>query len=55
MELYTGEDLYIFISYTHDDFERVLPIISCIANEEYRIWFDQRIEVGTKWAEVIAL
>ena len=54
MEVYTGENPYIFISYAHDDSERVLPIISYIANEEYRIWFDQRIEVGTKWAEVIA-
>mgnify|MGYP002619552720 FL=1 len=54
MEVYTGEDPYIFISYAHDDSERVLSIISHIANQEYRIWFDQRIEVGTKWAEVIA-
>ena len=54
MEVYTGENSYIFISYAHDDSERVLPIISYIANQEYRIWFDQRIEVGTKWAEVIA-
>ena len=54
MEVYTGEDPYIFISYAHDDSERVLPIISYIANEEYRVWFDQRIEVGTKWAEAIA-
>ena len=54
MEVYTGENPYIFISYAHDDSRRVLPIISYIANQEYRIWFDQRIEVGTKWAEVIA-
>lgn len=54
MEVYTGENPYIFISYAHDDSEQVLPIISHIANQEYHIWFDQRIEIGTKWAEVIA-
>lgn len=54
MEIYTGEEPYIFISYARNDSGQVLPIVSHMVNDKYRIWFDRKIEVGAKWAEIIA-
>lgn len=53
MEIYTKEEPYIFISYARNDSGQVLPIVSHMVNDEYRIWFDRKIEVGRKWAEIV--
>ena len=50
MEMYKGEKGYIFISYAHSDFEYVYPIICRLQYDGYRIWFDESVEVGKKWA-----
>ena len=54
MEIYTGTNPYIFISYAHEDIEQVLPIIKHMVNDEYRLWFDEKIEIGKEWTESIA-
>lgn len=51
---YKGHDPYIFISYAHADSKRVMPIIGRLQEDGYRVWYDEGIEVGTKWAEYIA-
>ena len=53
MKIYTKEEPYIFISYARNDSGQVLPIVSHMVNDEYRIWIDQKIEVGRKWAEIV--
>ena len=45
MEIYTGKKPYIFISYSQYDTKQVLPILKCMLNEEYRIWFEDKINI----------
>ena len=51
---YEGKEKYIFISYSHKDTDRVMPIISRLMNEGFRVWYDDGISPGTEWPEVIA-
>jgi len=51
---YRGDAPYIFISYAHRDSENVLPIITTMQNSGFRIWFDEGIDPGTEWDNVIA-
>lgn len=51
---YHGEQPYIFISYAHADSALVLPIAAELHRRNYRVWYDEGIEAGTKWAQYIA-
>ncbi len=51
---YQGEKPYIFISYAHKDSEVVVPVIKELIGRKYRVWYDEGIEVGANWPEVIA-
>ena len=51
---YEGSEPYIFISYAHKDSDRVLPIISGLQAQGFRVWYDAGIEAGTEWPEYIA-
>ena len=51
---YNGSEKYIFVSYCHKDKSLVQPIISALASQGYRVWFDSGIYPGTEWPEVIA-
>jgi len=51
---YHGEQPYIFISYAHADSALVLPIAAELHRRHYRVWYDEGIEAGTKWAQYIA-
>ena len=44
---------YIFVSYSHRDTDRILPIIECLAKRGARLWYDGGIELGKEWAEDI--
>lgn len=46
---YEGRDPYVFISYAHADAERVFPIIERMANDGFRIWYDEGIDPGSEW------
>lgn len=52
--LYEGDDSYTFVSYCHKDKERVYPVISELYSRGCRIWYDDGIDPGTEWPEVIA-
>lgn len=54
IEVYEGNEPYIFVSYAHKDSARVLPIIAALQEEGYRIWYDAGIVAGTEWPEYIA-
>lgn len=45
----TCEDPFVFISYSHTDSKKVLPIIKKMQEEGYRIWYDAGIDPGTEW------
>ena len=51
---YEGNEPYIFASYCHEDNDRVLPTISFLQRNDYRVWFDGGIQAGEDWPEVIA-
>lgn len=51
---YEGTSNYIFISYCHKDKEQVFPIIEQLNKDGYRVWYDEGIDPGTEWPEIIA-
>ncbi len=51
---YTGNERYIFVSYSHKDSDRVLPIIGKLIDNGYRVWFDRGIRAGKEWDVEIA-
>lgn len=50
---YHGNDPYVFISYAHADAETIYPIITEL-QQGLRVWYDQGIEVGSNWSQIIA-
>ena len=54
INLYEGEESYIFVSYCHKDKERVMPVIELLMQKGYRVWYDQGIHPGTEWPEIVA-
>ena len=51
---YKGDRPYIFISYAHKDSLAVYPILARMQKDGYRIWYDEGIEPGSEWDEMIA-
>lgn len=51
---YEGEKPFIFVSYSHKDGGRIAPILNWLNEKGFRIWYDEGIDWGTKWPEVIA-
>ncbi len=51
---YSGDEKYIFVSYSHKDREIVLDILAKMADNGYRVWFDEGIDPGTEWDDNIA-
>ncbi len=54
MNIYEGNENYIFVSYAHADAGIVLPILEALDKAEFRIWFDSGIETGSEWPAYIA-
>lgn len=51
---YNGNEPYIFISYSHKDFDEVAAVINELQNQNYRVWYDEGIDPGTEWDKNIA-
>ena len=51
---YPGKEPYVFISYAHKDSDAVFKMIDDLHGKGVRIWYDEGIEVGEKWAQKIA-
>lgn len=51
---YEGSEDYIFVSYAHNDRERVFDVLHELEKNGYRFWYDEGIAPGTEWAEDIA-
>ena len=55
MELpYTGKQPYAFVSYKHEDKERVYPVLYMLQRNGVRIWYDDGIEGGQNWQRIIS-
>ena len=51
---YSGDEAFIFASYSHRDMQTVFEIIRGFQKRGYRVWFDEGIDPGTEWDEYIA-
>ncbi len=54
INVYKGNEPFIFISYSHKDTDLVLPYLEALSEKGYRLWYDNGIEAGTEWPEYIA-
>ena len=50
-EAYTGNEPYLFISYSHRDTNEVYPILDALHDRKYRIWYDESCENGNDFRE----
>lgn len=50
---YKGNSKYIFISYAHKNMRKVFEIANNLYKSGYNIWYDEGIEPGTEWPEII--
>ena len=50
---YKGNEPYIFVSYCHMDDARVWPMIEGLQKRGMRVWYDEGIEWGSHWDQVI--
>jgi hypothetical protein len=53
-EAYSGEEPYIFISYSHQDAHLVYPEIIQLNDAGYNIWYDEGVAASNEWPEEIA-
>ncbi len=51
---YEGDKEFIFISYSHKDNALVFPVIEKLAENGFRVWYDEGIDPGSEWPETIA-
>ena len=51
---YEGPEEYIFVSYCHKDQDCVYPLIEQLAKDGFRVWYDEGINPGSEWPEIIA-
>ena len=45
---------FVFISYAHSDAFFVFQVLEGVPANDYNIWYDQGIEINTKWTDEIA-
>ena len=50
---YAGEEPYIFVSYAHVNKGAVFPLIRQLYEKGYRLWYDEGIDPGTEWPDMI--
>ncbi len=52
-EAYNGIRPYLFTSYAHHDMKAVFGVIKKLHKKRYRIWYDEGIEPGNEWPEIV--
>ncbi len=50
-EAYTGDEPYLFVSYSHRDVDKVYPILDTLYDCKYRIWYDESCETGNDFRD----
>jgi hypothetical protein len=48
-------DSFVFVSYAHQDSERVFPVIELVGASGYALWYDKGINISSVWTDEIAL
>lgn len=50
-DAYTGDEPYLFISYSHRDTEKVYAMLDMLYERRYRIWYDESCETGNDFRD----
>lgn len=50
-EAYTGNEPYLFVSYSHRDTAVVYPILDALHDKKYRLWYDESCENGNDFRD----
>ncbi len=50
-EAYTGDEPYLFVSYSHRDTKQVYSILDALHDCKYRIWYDESCENGNDFRD----
>lgn len=50
-EAYSGNEPYLFVSYSHRDTARVYPVLDALYDKKYRIWYDESCETGNDFRD----
>lgn len=50
-EAYTGDEPYLFVSYSHRDSALVYPILDALYDCKYRMWYDESCETGNDFRD----
>ncbi len=50
-DAYTGNEDFLFISYSHRDTDKVYPILDKLHDKKYRIWYDESCETGNDFRD----
>ena len=50
-EAYTGDEPYLFVSYSHRDSAQVYPILDHLHDLKYRRWYDESCETGNDFRD----
>ena len=50
-EAYTGNEPYLFISYSHRDTAKVYETLDLLHDRKYRIWYDESCETGNDFRD----
>ena len=50
-EAYTGNEPYLFVSYSHRDTAKVYPILDALYDCKYRLWYDESCETGNDFRD----
>jgi len=52
---YMGNKPYVFVSYSHEDADKVVPVLRQLQLRGFRVWFDKGIQGGKNWRKMIAI
>ena len=53
-QAYKGSDKFIFFSYSHRDAREAIDVVEQLQKHGYNVWFDEGIDPGAEWDEMIA-
>jgi hypothetical protein len=50
---YSGTKPFLFASYAHENMQEVFKVLKQVHKSRYRIWYDEGIEPGNEWPEIV--
>ena len=54
LQAYRGDGPFAFVSYAHEDAERIFPLLELLTDAGLPVWFDEGINPGIPWRDELA-